>query len=1778
MECCSQLRSMFDESSSTVRKIRILKLLGMVCRHSSAAQEAVMRVFAGRNPAYQSLRGLIVKLEQNQSDVAFQTAVVKFLNALLETMSDGNRGTAICEDLEHHGLLKLLEPFRIREGKDTKDGDAIMFDMSVQVERFLANFDVAKARKEVATARVSPGGAGGSISADILNIDAGRGDLAASDGSGNQCEDEEAEHPEQMASDRTQSRTTSVSDVAGRLSDTTGHLELERVSVGPTSREAATDKGNEKADSVKAIGERSRETADVTNDAKMPVDKHKELTQTPESSQLDRVFSQLQVQTKTLDQATNDKLARLLQKIAATLSNQADISPQTVDQLERSLPLDLKPDAKSKTQEGSEETKALASAPASETAAPPAHEPDLLKRMSLALFSSLNDSPSVTKPPTSGRPTLFSGFGDFSLASLTTPTPAKNSVAKSSFGSFAGADSALSPWGRSTDSVGSSAAGGLKLTLPFFQSSRKGPGLGVTPACTPIATASVRKDAKRPVFPSMPSPPTKKETPIAISTAPPPPPQSSVPIESAPATPRLETVKPLVIEADLSGDAPLVLQPPATGTDISKFRKLLSMGAPREAVRAKMEQAGVDPALLDEQQGFTAPSTPEAAKSVGKSASSASEGREAGPDVSKFRKLLSMGAPLEAVKAKMVQAGLDPGLLDQRAGFSDTKGPQHVSAPTPAPVESTVAASTGPDLSKFKKLLAMGAPIAAVKAKMTQAGLDSALLDGLEPVGFPASPVPQKKTLVKDDPSYVKFFKLLSMGAPVAAVKAKMVQSGLNSDLLDTPDAEMPAKSCFSAPVPQVTPVSRIPDSALSNPFAGRVASPPSQTQMKVKEDPQYAKFFKLLSMGAPVEFVKAKMRMAGLEPDLLDTPDAPVKPAPPAQGKVKDDPAYAKFFKLLSMNAPTESVKAKMRMAGLQPELLDTPDAPMPLPNPPAQSVEPVVVKVKDDPGYAKFLKLVAMGAPPDLVKTKMQLAGLQPDLLDTPDALLPTGGTPAPAQAQVKVKDDPAYAKFFKLLAMGAPAENVKAKMRMAGLQGDLLDTPDAVLPRSAPGILPPSAPTPTSNAARRAHLSIAIKPVVNKAKTRAFYWQHLQPEAITGTIWEELEREHSNQNNQDLLTLSESDLGLLELEFPPPALNGPGTSSRRGSLTDATLAAGPASPLASPRVVFLIDRARSNNISIIVKQFKMSNAALREAIMKMDADVITLDRVQGLIKILPTEEEIAAITGFHGDPTTLNGAERVLKELISVPRLKQRLAALESKHQFPSFVRDIQTKVNKIRMASTEIAQSAEFKTILLVVLQVGNKMNHGTNRGSAKGFRLIDLTKLAQLKSVDKSVTLLHYVARMIRVKKGNVVRLGDSLASLYDVQSIAIPELQGDMTRISDITENINVELAAQRLKNRIEVKEESDKFVEVMTEFVDTASKLVDAAKLELDETMRLMRDTMMRFDKDSESDEAPAPVDGALTPAVLASAGGFFSMIYEFSTALMKADRENELKRIRDEKRLKQQELKCATPRSKSVKDVLDRSSGVKAPEPETQEASRVKSPVAGSSNTPSWSSSASLLPGVPSNNAPVPSAAVQASSTEPAPSTATEAPSTTMSLGGGVESSKLKKPLPVTALRPPQPSPRLNSSTSKCDEPQPPQTTKAADKPKPKAALKVPGKIVKTSAQSSASPLKKLVGVTPAKAVASPGKLPSVALIETSTVATESPQPFDASSIGEIRSQLETKHTTNNDSQQTRKLKPEVETDTEDHGNNNSEPASPEKALSEVEAAPPVAIQADA
>ncbi|KAK7108376.1 WASH complex subunit 3-like [Littorina saxatilis] len=73
-----------------------------------------------------------------------------------------------------------------------------------------------------------------------------------------------------------------------------------------------------------------------------------------------------------------------------------------------------------------------------------------------------------------------------------------------------------------------------------------------------------------------------------------------------------------------------------------------------------------------------------------------------------------------------------------------------------------------------------------------------------------------------------------------------------------------------------------------------------------------------------------------------------------------------------------------------------------------PAQEEAQAANPVCKDPRYVKFFKMVQFGVPPGAVKGKMVIEGLNPDFLDTPNAPAPPGGAPAPQSSPGDDSDD--------------------------------------------------------------------------------------------------------------------------------------------------------------------------------------------------------------------------------------------------------------------------------------------------------------------------------------------------------------------------------------------------------------------------------------------------------------------------------------------------------------------------------------------------------------------------------------------------------------------------------------------------------------------------------------------------------------------------------------------------------------------------------------------------
>lgn len=117
-----------------------------------------------------------------------------------------------------------------------------------------------------------------------------------------------------------------------------------------------------------------------------------------------------------------------------------------------------------------------------------------------------------------------------------------------------------------------------------------------------------------------------------------------------------------------------------------------------------------------------------------------------------------------------------------------------------------MAISDHPKYGKYFRMLKVGLPREAIKAKMQHEGMNPSYLDK-----DPSEVIPidsgddngaaggvggggssnEAKVAVADHPAYAKYFKMMKVGLPKEAIKAKMQQEGVNPSYLDKDPTEL---------------------------------------------------------------------------------------------------------------------------------------------------------------------------------------------------------------------------------------------------------------------------------------------------------------------------------------------------------------------------------------------------------------------------------------------------------------------------------------------------------------------------------------------------------------------------------------------------------------------------------------------------------------------------------------------------------------------------------------------------------------------------------------------------------------------------------------------------------------------------------------------------------------------------------------------------------------------------------------------------------------------------
>ncbi|KAK7411517.1 hypothetical protein VNO78_02951 [Psophocarpus tetragonolobus] len=187
-------------------------------------------------------------------------------------------------------------------------------------------------------------------------------------------------------------------------------------------------------------------------------------------------------------------------------------------------------------------------------------------------------------------------------------------------------------------------------------------------------------------------------------------------------------------------------------------------------------------------------------------------------------------------------------------------------------------------------------------------------------------------------------------------------------------------------------------------------------------------------------------------------------------------------------------------------------------------------------------------------------------------------------------------------------------------------------------------------------------------------------------------------------------------------------------------------------APTQVFILEQRKSQNTAIVLRSLAISRKGILDAVL--DGQGLSVETLERLTKIAPTQEEEAKIIQFSGNPDQLADAESFLYYILKVvPTAFNRLKAMLFRSSYDCEVLQLKEQIQTLEMGCKELRTSGLFLKLLEAILKAGNRLNAGTSRGNAQGFNLSSLGKLSDVKSTDGKTSLLHFIVDQVVQSEG-----------------------------------------------------------------------------------------------------------------------------------------------------------------------------------------------------------------------------------------------------------------------------------------------------------------------------------------------------------------------------------------------------------------------------------------
>lgn len=289
---------------------------------------------------------------------------------------------------------------------------------------------------------------------------------------------------------------------------------------------------------------------------------------------------------------------------------------------------------------------------------------------------------------------------------------------------------------------------------------------------------------------------------------------------------------------------------------------------------------------------------------------------------------------------------------------------------------------------------------------------------------------------------------------------------------------------------------------------------------------------------------------------------------------------------------------------------------------------------------------------------------------------------------------------------------------------------------------------------------------KPIKTKFRMPVFNWVALKPNQINGTVFNEIDDERILED----LNVDEFE-EIFKTRAQGPAIDV--TSSKQKTIQKL------------PNKISLLDSNRAKNLAITLRKVGKTPEEICKAIQMFDLRMLPVDFVECLLRFIPTESEVKMLRQYEKERKPLENLtdeDRFMMQFSKIERLVQKLTIMAFVGNFGESVQMLTPQLHAIIAASVSIKSSQKLKKILEIILALGNYMN-SSKRGAVYGFKLQSLDLLIDTKSTDRKLTLLHYIANVVKEKYQQVALFYNELHYVEKAAAVSLENVLLDVKEL-----------------------------------------------------------------------------------------------------------------------------------------------------------------------------------------------------------------------------------------------------------------------------------------------------------------------------------------------------------------------------------------------------------